>query len=178
MAASTRRKFFLPVFFTYSIRVNRTPELPEMNRPGSIRIRKPSGLSSGTSRTAYFSGVRMLFAAEDCHHDSGPLAENHHAVTRRMSRRPYRLELALTDRDAQTIGERMIGLGGLVSIGLTTLAGSLLTPLALPHFWWVVLVDAAYVASYAVVFVVKFTLLDRLVFGRGAARTPATTSRS
>jgi putative flippase GtrA len=72
----------------------------------------------------------------------------------------------------------VIGLGGLASIGLTTLAGSLLTPLDLPHFWWVVLVDGAYVAGYALVFLVKFTLLDRLVFGRGAARTPATTSRS
>ena len=72
----------------------------------------------------------------------------------------------------------VIGLGGLASIGLTTLAGALLTPLDLPHPLWVVLVDGAYVASYALVFVVKFTLLDRLVFGRGAARTPATTSRS
>jgi len=72
----------------------------------------------------------------------------------------------------------VIGLGGLASIGLTTLSGSLLTPLNLPHVWWVVLVDGAYVASYALVFVVKFTLLDRLVFGRGAARTPATTSPS
>jgi putative flippase GtrA len=72
----------------------------------------------------------------------------------------------------------VIGLGGLASIGLTTLSGSLLTPLNLPHVWWVVLVDGAYVASYALVFVLKFTLLDRLVFGRGAARTPATTSPS
>ncbi|NBH11360.1 GtrA family protein [Amycolatopsis sp. SID8362] len=72
----------------------------------------------------------------------------------------------------------VIGLGGLASIGLTTLAGSLLAPLELPHFWWIVLVDGAYVGSYALVFVVKFTLLDRLVFARGAARTPATTSRS
>jgi putative flippase GtrA len=72
----------------------------------------------------------------------------------------------------------VIGLGGLASVGLTTLAGSLLTPLNLPHLWWVVLVDGAYVASYALVFVVKFTLLDRLVFGRDAARSPATTSPS
>ncbi|WP_328616360.1 GtrA family protein [Amycolatopsis sp. NBC_00355] len=70
----------------------------------------------------------------------------------------------------------VIGLGGLASVGLTTLAGSLLTPLNLPHVWWVVLVDGAYVASYALVFVVKFTLLDRLVFGRDAARAPAPTS--
>ena len=72
----------------------------------------------------------------------------------------------------------VVGLGGLASVGLTTLAGNLLTPLSLPHALWVVLVDGAYVASYAVVFVVKFTLLDRLVFGRDAARTPATTSPS
>lgn len=72
----------------------------------------------------------------------------------------------------------VIGLGGLASIGLTTLTGAVLTPLRLPHFWWVVLVDGAYVASYALVFVLKFTLLDRLVFDRGAARIPATTSPS
>ncbi|MDT7798688.1 MAG: hypothetical protein QOI78_2121 [Actinomycetota bacterium] len=72
----------------------------------------------------------------------------------------------------------VIGLGGLASIGLTTLSGSLLTPLNLPHVWWVVLVDGTYVASYALVFVLKFTLLDQLVFGRGAARSPATTSPS
>ncbi len=71
----------------------------------------------------------------------------------------------------------VIGIGGMLSVGLTTLAGNVLMPLALPHALWVVLVDGAYVASYAVVFVLKFTLLDRLVF-RGAARTPATTSRS
>jgi putative flippase GtrA len=72
----------------------------------------------------------------------------------------------------------VVGVGGLASVGLTTLAGELLTPLSLPHPLWVVLVDGAYVASYALVFLVKFTLLDRLVFGRGAARIPATTSRS
>ncbi|HEY3708403.1 MAG TPA: GtrA family protein [Amycolatopsis sp.] len=72
----------------------------------------------------------------------------------------------------------VISLGGLASVGLTTLTGHLLAPLDLPHFWWVVLIDAAYVGSYALVFVVKFTMLDRFVFGRGAARTPATTSPS
>src|ERR1051326_2017368 len=74
IAASTSRKFFLPVFFTYSIRVNKMPELPEMNRPGSIKILSPGGLSRGTSRAAYFSGVRMFFASADFHQDSGPLA--------------------------------------------------------------------------------------------------------
>ncbi|MGW7535550.1 GtrA family protein [Amycolatopsis sp. NPDC054798] len=72
----------------------------------------------------------------------------------------------------------VISLGGLASVGLTTLAGHLLAPLHLPHFWWVVLLDAAYVLSYALVFVAKFTMLDRFVFDRGAARSPATTSPS
>ncbi|MEC3976420.1 GtrA family protein [Amycolatopsis sp. H20-H5] len=72
----------------------------------------------------------------------------------------------------------VIAVCGLVAVGLTTLAGHLIAPLTLPHALWVVLLDGAYVASYALVFVVKFTLLDRLVFGRGAARTPATTSPS
>jgi putative flippase GtrA len=72
----------------------------------------------------------------------------------------------------------VIAVGGLGAVGLTTVVSWLLAPLTLPHVLWVVLLDFAYVSSYAVVFVVKFTLLDRLVFGRGAARTPATKSRS
>ncbi|MBB4683061.1 GtrA family protein [Amycolatopsis jiangsuensis] len=72
----------------------------------------------------------------------------------------------------------VISLGGFASVGLTTLTGHLLAPLALPHVWWVVVLDAAYVVSYALVFVLKFTLLDRFVFARDAARTPATTSPS
>jgi len=72
----------------------------------------------------------------------------------------------------------VISLGGLASVGLTTLTGHLLAPLHLSHFWWVALLDAAYVFSYALVFVAKFTMLDRFVFGRDAARTPATTSLS
>jgi putative flippase GtrA len=72
----------------------------------------------------------------------------------------------------------VIALGGLAAVGLTSLVGWLLTPLTMSHALRVVLLDGAYVSSYAVVFVLKFTLLDRLVFGRDAARTPATTSRS
>jgi len=72
----------------------------------------------------------------------------------------------------------VIALGGFVSIGLTALAGHVLAPLALPHGLWVILIDGAYVSAYALVFLVKFTLLDRLVFAQAAARTPATTSRS
>ena len=50
------------------------PALPEMNRPGSSRMRSPSGLSNGSSRAAYFCGVIMPFAAGDCHHAAAPLA--------------------------------------------------------------------------------------------------------
>jgi putative flippase GtrA len=72
----------------------------------------------------------------------------------------------------------VIAFGGLVSVSLTALAGHLLAPLTMPHALWVVLIDGAYVAAYALVFLVKFTLLDRLVFGPAAGRIPATTSRS
>jgi putative flippase GtrA len=72
----------------------------------------------------------------------------------------------------------VIALGGLAAVGLTTLTSRLLTPLDLPHPLWIVLLDVAYVASYALVFVIKFTLLDRVVFGRAEARTHATTSPS
>ena len=61
------RKFFLPVRFTYSTRVTRMPALPEMKRPGSSRIFRPSGWSNGTRRAAYFCGVKIFFAAEDFH---------------------------------------------------------------------------------------------------------------
>ena len=50
------------------------PALPEMKRPGSSRIRSPSGLSSGTSRAAYFFGVMMLLPAAPRHHPARPLA--------------------------------------------------------------------------------------------------------
>ena len=74
MAASTIRKFFLPVRFTYSTRVTRMPALPEMNLPGSIRILRPSGLSNGNSRAAYFCGVSMRLPWADFHHAAEPLA--------------------------------------------------------------------------------------------------------
>ena len=56
------RKFFLPVCFTYSTRVTKMPALPEMNRPGSIKMRSPSGLSRGASAAAYEAGVRIFLA--------------------------------------------------------------------------------------------------------------------
>ncbi|WP_083933464.1 GtrA family protein [Sciscionella marina] len=81
---------------------------------------------------------------------------------------------------------------GLLSTGLTTLTDHLLHPLAMSEFWRIVVLDGAFVGSYALMFVLKFTLLDRLVFraaaqrpagpGRtgtaGEERTPATTSPS
>jgi putative flippase GtrA len=72
----------------------------------------------------------------------------------------------------------VIALGGLAAVGMTSLVGWLLTPLTMSDTLRVILLDGAYVSSYALVFILKFTLLDRLVFGRDAARTPATTSRS
>jgi putative flippase GtrA len=67
---------------------------------------------------------------------------------------------------------------GLAAVGLTTVTDWLITPLTLPHVLWVALLDLAYISSYVALFVIKFTLLDRLVFGRGRGHTPATTSRS
>jgi putative flippase GtrA len=65
----------------------------------------------------------------------------------------------------------VIGAGGLVSIGLTTLTGLLLTPLHMPHLAHVLVLDAAYIGSYGLVFLFKFALLDRFVF-RAAPQTP------
>jgi putative flippase GtrA len=54
---------------------------------------------------------------------------------------------------------------GLLATGLTTLTDHLLAPLITDHAWRTVTLDLAYLASYAVLFVLKFALLDR-VFGR------------
>lgn len=53
---------------------------------------------------------------------------------------------------------------GLAATALTTLADHLLAPLVTAHGWRTVTLDAAYLASYAVLFVLKFALLDK-VFG-------------
>lgn len=58
----------------------------------------------------------------------------------------------------------VIAVTGLASVGLTTVAGWFVEPLALPKVWSIVLLDAAFLASYGLVFLVKFTLLDRIVF--------------
>jgi putative flippase GtrA len=54
---------------------------------------------------------------------------------------------------------------GLLATGLTTLTDHVLAPLIVNHAWRTVTLDVAYLASYAVLFVLKFALLDR-VFGR------------
>lgn len=55
--------------------------------------------------------------------------------------------------------------GGLAATGLTTLTDHVLAPLVTDRGWRTVTLDLAYLASYALLFVVKFALLDR-VFGR------------
>lgn len=73
----------------------------------------------------------------------------------------------------------VIGTGGLIAVGLTKASSFVIRPLDIPHLAEVLLIDAAYICSYGLVFILKFALLDRLVFhARGAARTPAPTSRS
>lgn len=62
----------------------------------------------------------------------------------------------------------MIGCA-LASAGLTALAGHLLDPLALSATMRTTLVDACYLASYGLLFVLKFVLLDRVVFARTSA---------
>jgi putative flippase GtrA len=60
----------------------------------------------------------------------------------------------------------VIGLTGLASVGLTTLAGHLTEPLELSGFVRIIVLDAVFLAGYAIVFVMKFALLDRIVFRR------------
>lgn len=71
----------------------------------------------------------------------------------------------------------VIGATGLASIGLTTVAGWLTEPLGISGFLRILVLDAAFLTSYSLVFFMKFLLLDRLVFGdRGPARTRVPTS--
>ncbi|PRX50218.1 putative flippase GtrA [Prauserella shujinwangii] len=71
----------------------------------------------------------------------------------------------------------VIATGGLTAVGATKLGALLIAPLDLPHVARVLVLDAAYISSYALVFLMKFALLDRLVFA-GAVRTRAATSQS
>ncbi|HKN95562.1 MAG TPA: GtrA family protein [Pseudonocardiaceae bacterium] len=64
--------------------------------------------------------------------------------------------------------------GGLAATGLTTLTDHVIAPLLTNHAWRTVLLDVVYLASYAVLFVVKFALLNKVfAVGKQADGTPA-----
>ena len=60
--------------------------------------------------------------------------------------------------------------GGVASTGLITLADSLLEPVLASRGWRTLALDGVYVASYGLLFIVKFALLDRLVFRQSRSR--------
>lgn len=73
----------------------------------------------------------------------------------------------------------VIGIAGCVSVGLTTLTSWLTEPLALTGVVRIIVLDVAFLTSYALVFVMKFALLDRFVFaGGGGSRIRVARSRS
>jgi putative flippase GtrA len=61
----------------------------------------------------------------------------------------------------------VIATGGLAATGLTTLTDHFLSPLLTNHAWRTVTLDAAYVASYAILFVAKFALLNKVFATKG-----------
>ncbi|GDY29798.1 GtrA family protein [Gandjariella thermophila] len=65
---------------------------------------------------------------------------------------------------------------GLVAVALTIAVGHLVEPLVHARPVRAVLLGVTYQSSYAVMFVVKFAVLDRLVFRRGPAPGGAATS--
>ncbi|WP_246134785.1 GtrA family protein [Prauserella rugosa] len=58
----------------------------------------------------------------------------------------------------------VIALGGLASMTLTTVAGWITEPLRIEGFVRVIVLDVAFLSSYALVFLIKFLLLDRFVY--------------
>jgi putative flippase GtrA len=60
---------------------------------------------------------------------------------------------------------------GLAATALTSLTDHVLAPLVTDHGWRTLTLNAAYLASYALLFVVKFALLDK-VFGKGRKKNP------
>ena len=65
----------------------------------------------------------------------------------------------------------IIVVGGLAATALTTFSDHELAPLITNHAWRTVTLDVTFLASYAVLFVAKFALLNKVV-DRGTA-TPA-----
>ncbi|MGH3877813.1 MAG: GtrA family protein [Actinophytocola sp.] len=64
----------------------------------------------------------------------------------------------------------------LVAILATTLADRWVVEHVGSHGWQVVLVGAAFLGTYGVMFVLKFVLFDKLIFRGGRTGTPETTS--
>ncbi|MEU6645257.1 GtrA family protein [Saccharomonospora sp. NPDC046836] len=64
----------------------------------------------------------------------------------------------------------VIGVGALASVGLTTIAGMFTEPLNISGITRIIVLDVAYLSSYAVVFLFKFALLDRLVYRNAQVR--------
>ncbi|MCP2252020.1 putative flippase GtrA (transmembrane translocase of bactoprenol-linked glucose) [Prauserella aidingensis] len=60
----------------------------------------------------------------------------------------------------------VIALGGIASMTLTTIAGWITEPLRIEGFVRVIVLDVAFLSSYALVFLIKFTLLDRFVYSK------------
>ena len=86
-------------------------------------------------------------------------------------------------RSGQKLPYTIIVVGSAVTAAIvTSVTDHLVQPLE-SHLWKTVLVTGSYLGTYAVLFIVKFVLFDRLVFARtGAgpaeARTPVATSSS
>jgi putative flippase GtrA len=58
----------------------------------------------------------------------------------------------------------VVGSTALLSIGGTTLTEHLIEPLGLSHLQHTIVLEIAFIVSYGVVFLLKFALLDRIVF--------------
>ena len=67
----------------------------------------------------------------------------------------------------------IIGVTNAIAIGVTTLANTVVRSHVASHDVRTLLVDLAYLASYGVMFVVKFLLFDSLVFQSGPRHAPA-----
>jgi putative flippase GtrA len=92
---------------------------------------------------------------------------NRYWTWRRTGRPPVRGELL--PYAAVVIGN------GLVAVALTSAMGTLVEPMVHARSVQALLLAVTYQSSYVVMFVVKFTMLDRLVFRRGAAPSPEPT---
>ena len=76
-------------------------------------------------------------------------------------------------RSGQKLPYTIIVIGSAVTAALvTSVTDHLVQPID-SHAWKTVLVTGSYFATYAVLFIVKFVLFDRLVFARPAPAAPA-----